>query len=121
MKHLHTFESFLNESQSPIAIIGSPIKIDGLEIAENDFPKPMGWDEATAECSNLGDGWRLPTIEELKTILNFNKTKIPNLNDKYNYWSSTEHVGSTAWFFNFNVEQAYNSGKPRNYARAVRS
>jgi len=121
MKHIHTFESFLNEGQSPAAIIGKTIKIGGLEIAENDFPKPMDWDEATAECAKLGDGWRLPTIEELKTILNSNKTEIPNLNNKYNYWSSTEHAGSIAWFFNFAADQAYNYGKPINYARAVRS
>jgi len=62
----------------PIAsssIIGKPVKIGNLLVAEFDFPKYLSWDDATIACSNLGKGWRLPTKNELN-ILYKNKTKI---------------------------------------------
>jgi hypothetical protein len=34
----------------------------GLEIMKTDLGK-MDWDKAKKECENLGDGWRLPTID----------------------------------------------------------
>src|SRR5690606_35212507 len=42
--------------------------IGNLEIAGEDFPEKMGWGEAKQECQKMGDGWRLPTIDELFTI-----------------------------------------------------
>lgn len=50
------------------AIIGNSIKYKNLEIAQFNFPKEMTWDDANKACTQLGDGWRLPTIEELKII-----------------------------------------------------
>ncbi len=35
----------------------------------------MNWDDAKEACENLGDGWRLPTKDELN-ILYKNKDKI---------------------------------------------
>mgnify|MGYP006195566053 CR=1 FL=1 len=34
----------------------------------NDFPNTMGWSDAKKACSNLGEGWRLPTKSELKFL-----------------------------------------------------
>ena len=52
----------------------STIKIDNLEVMKEDLGK-MKWDEAKKACENLGDGWRLPTKDELN-ILYKNKDKI---------------------------------------------
>ena len=49
-------------------IIGRPIKLDNLEVAQHDFPKSMNWDDAKAACAKLGEGWRLPTKDELNLL-----------------------------------------------------
>lgn len=70
-------------------IIGTPVKIDNLEIAQHDFPEEMDWDTAIQTCIDLGDGWRLPTDKELDILFN-NKNIIGGFVGYY-YWSSTEH------------------------------
>ena len=73
-----------------IHIIGEPIKIGNLEIAQYDFPVAMTWEEANPACFELGLGWRLPTRDEFN-ILYQNKKKIGGFNNQelYRYWSST--------------------------------
>ena len=46
-------------------IISKPVKIGNLEIAQYDFQKKMFWDDAKKACDSLGEGWRLPTKDEL--------------------------------------------------------
>ena len=97
MKNLKTFNEFLNESQlneskvDPRKVIGNPIKIGKLEVAEFDYPSEgfsagLPWKEAKTACSELGDGWRLPTYEELELIYK-NQHKIGNFIDNV-YWAS---------------------------------
>ena len=72
-------------------------EIDGkLEIAQLDFNRKMNWDDATKACSDLGDGWRLPTIKELLNISDC-RDLIGAMPGEY-YWSSTPttYNGSTA-------------------------
>ena len=63
----------------------------------------MPWDNAIAACRNLGNGWRLPSREELLAIYNAKSTLasilaavgdelIPNW-----HWSSTEYSSDHAW------------------------
>lgn len=76
----------------------------------------MTWEEAVMYCKKLGDGWRLPTIEECFMIYN-NK-----LITEYYYWSSMEYDHSLAWFFSFSSGSAYDYGKYNTYyVRAVRT
>ena len=84
-------------------IIGTPIKIGNLEVAQNDFVEKMPWEEAKSACLNLGDGWRLPTIEEAK-ILFKHRNKIGGF-QKYSYWTSTELASNFIW------NQGFTSGK----------
>lgn len=79
-------------------IIGKPIKIENLEVAQYDFLNMMKWWEAKAECAKLGNGWRLPTKDELN-ILYENKDKIGGFAGSY--WSSTEDYNGYAWNQNF--------------------
>jgi hypothetical protein len=71
--------------------IGTPIIIDDLEIAENDFPDKMNFDEAEKACAELGDEWRLPTREELNFLFQ-NKNSIGGFDEgTYDiYCSSTK-------------------------------
>jgi hypothetical protein len=52
-----------------------------------DFPNEMNLEKAIEACSNLGEGWRLPTIKELKTLF-LNNDKIGVIFDG-EYLSST--------------------------------
>jgi hypothetical protein len=44
-----------------------------FEVAEKDMDGKMNWTDATAACKALGNGWRLPTKEEL--LLMFEKSE----------------------------------------------
>jgi hypothetical protein len=80
---------FMVSSQNPSTVIGKPIRIGKILVAQNDFPKIMSWVDAIAACENLGKGWRLPNKEELN-ILFLNKDKIGGFETvASNYWSST--------------------------------
>lgn len=75
-------------AQDAKVIIGKPIKIGNLLVAQNDFPIGMMWDDAIKTCAALGDGWRLPTKDELDTMY-INKDKIGGFSNNF-YWSSKE-------------------------------
>ncbi|MEI6524304.1 MAG: DUF1566 domain-containing protein [Bacteroidota bacterium] len=76
------------------SIIGKPIIIGKLMVAQNDFPYRMNWDNAKTACASLGKDWRLPNRNELNTLFN-NRDKIGGFENRSNnnnnfYWSSTE-------------------------------
>ena len=76
----------------------------------------MTWEEAVKYCKELGDGWRLPTIEECFMIHN-NKLITEDC-----YWSSTENDSSYAWGFSFGSGGAFSSSKSNTYyVRAVKT
>ena len=113
-------------------IIGKPIQIEHLEVAQNDFPKQMNWNEAKKACYALGSRWRLPTKDELN-LLYTNRKKIGGFKKfvlhpatSY-YWSSTEdnNYGSNeyAWrqYFEFDGSQSLVLQTSRFNVRAVRS
>ena len=101
-------------------IIGKPIKIKNLEVAQNDFSQYMTWNEAKKECEKLGSGWRLPTKDELN-ILYQNKDKIVGFANLY-YWSSTEVDLTSAWGQNFTNGDETNASKTYLFhVRAIRA
>lgn len=90
------------------------------------------WEAAKRHCQNLILGgytnWRLPTIKELQTLLDFSKYapsidgEFQNVNTLYSYWSFTNNVGDTfyAWFVNFYYGNSRNYRKTNNgYVRCV--
>lgn len=99
----------------------------------------LTWTEGRDACKNLvfgdigPDAWRLPHINELKSIADTN-FKNPTINTAYfssfsdRYWSQTPHSpGSQAWTLNFKstalgTYDMDNSAKPyRAYVRCVTS
>ena len=91
-------------------------------------------------CADLGEGWYLPAIEELKlftindtirnavnrTLADKDGTKIPDIGTACWYWSSTEEsyqyssVYFCAWYVNMHNGDTYDSNKSNgNYVRAV--
>jgi hypothetical protein len=77
----------------------------------------LQWDDAVAYAKSLGDGWRLPTIEECFIMYN-NKVITGGV-----YWSSSEDGNNNAWHFGFNVGYASYSNFKSNtfFVRAVRA
>ena len=99
----------------------STIKIGNLEVMTEDLEGRYTWDDAMKACADLGDGWRLPTKDELNTLYQ-NKDKIGGFAIDY-YWSSTESYDNGAWyqdFYNGNTLN-YNSKASPNCVRAVRA
>lgn len=74
----------------------------GLEWQAKSFG-PMTWQDAMNHAASLGDGWRMPTIDELYTLADHHcgslATTIFQDNDQYWYWSSSlrEVAESYAW------------------------
>lgn len=76
--------------------IDEMIRIDmadgSLEVLTYDLGQ-RNWEDAMKVCANLGDGWRLPTKDELIMLY----TDLQYLDDYTYYWSSTEGIYDSAW------------------------
>ena len=92
-----------------------------LEVMTYDLGK-MGWDQAIIACAKLGDGWRLPTKDELN-ILYKNKNKIGGFSRKrVSYWSSTVYDYDSPWVQGFRNGHGGADGKDfEANVRAVRT
>ena len=102
-------------------------KIGNLEVMSEDFvndeAKIFSAEEAKKVCADLGDGWRLPTKEELN-VLYENKDEIGGFANTY-YWSSPEddgnywgmHFGDGSW----SGDGSIRSSSPSYVVRAVRN
>ncbi len=117
---LLVFISFCGFSQGTI----ETVKIDSLEVMTEDLGK-ITWKEAKAAVENLGDGWRLPTIQELQFMYD-KRDEIGGFKFKASdiwYWSSKEdYTIGLAWAFYFTTYgKAYTYQKSNEaYVRAVR-
>ena len=102
-------------------IVGTPIKIGNLEVAQHDFNRDWEYDDAKVACAKLGEGWRLPTKDELN-LLYQNKDKIGGFSAAVNYLSSTEYNDGDAWRQYFgNGKQYFYYKYGEYYVRAVRA
>ena len=102
-------------------IIGEPIKIGGLEVAEYDFSEYMYRDDAVRACKALGSSWRLPTKNELN-LLYKNKNKISGFAPE-RYWNrnmTQEFFEHFQDFSNVKQDSCYRNGHLCN-VRAVRT
>jgi len=106
--------------------------VSGLEFQDDAVGSRMKWEAAISHCEALSLGghsdWRLPNINELKTIADRSKRN-PAIVDAFThtssnyYWSSTTYEGNkdNAWVVNFNGGGVYYDGKDgSNYVRCVR-
>jgi hypothetical protein len=90
-------------SQTTDPRVGTPIKIGNIEVSGTKIEKAKfewsyNYDEAVEKCKVLGDGWRIPTIDEL-TIINDNRLKVFGFQNSYGqFWSSTKNNKNDAYF-----------------------
>jgi len=95
-----------------------------FQVADANVTELLSWNDAMFVCSSIGDGWRLPTKEELTGMYEFLYRKGKgNFKTDHFCWTSSENNTNTAWGFRFESEQAnyniFSKGYPM-YARAVR-
>lgn len=90
--------------------------------------KEMPWHKAEAYAKSFGEDWRVPTVDELQTLLDRTKYD-PAMRDEVGfssssyYWSSTTYAGDTsgAWGVHFNYGYVNNYDKTGyGYVRCVR-
>ena len=94
-------------------IVGAPIKIDNLEIAQNDFPEKMNFHDAQFACMNLQDRWRLPTKKELNLM--YKNKEVITSNIFSAYWCSLDENNGFAWYIFFG------NGKWTNFKKEILS
>lgn len=108
-----------------------------LEWAGSDYKGGRtDWYTATAHCANKsveggtysGIPYRLPTIEELKQVIDGNASQGPSNLESWFYWSATETSASSSTAYDLDMTPDINSGKsilnknlPDNYVRCVRN
>jgi len=105
-----------------------------LQWQDNEDAKTVykNWEDAKSYCSSLSLGgyndWRLPTIKELKNIVDYGKNS-PMIDSIFvnvtsnAYWSATTYVSdsSCAWAVDFNVgDDGCSSETGEGYIRCVR-
>lgn len=82
----------------------------GLLWADKDNGSDVNWSQAAGYCENLSlggyDDWRLPTINELKTLYDRSlsqqyKIKGPIKLEAAGMWSGSTNNSGDAWSFNF--------------------
>jgi len=97
----------------------------GLEWQAN-ATESITWREAMDYAESLGDGWRLPTIEELITLIDYNRsnpaTGFPDHPSAW-FWSSSVYASNSSYacFVYFYNGYVYHNDKYYNYhVRCVR-
>jgi hypothetical protein len=94
------------KAQDNRLIITSPTTGDKVQVALEDLGK-MEWENAKKACAKLGDGWRLPTKEEMEVMYrDLHQKGRGNFNLECMYWSGTEYDATNAWAFHFYTGEA---------------
>ncbi len=108
----------VNGKQGVVYVV-TPDGKHGKMISINQAPDTMNWSDAKSWCSNLGGGWRLPTLDELRVIHKVVKTLnqvLAAVGDEIprgSHWSSIERNSEDAWSIYMN------DGSTTNYYKSV--
>ena len=87
------------------------------------------WTNALQTAANIGNGWRLPNVKELDSLVeeacynpSINETYFPNTISSY-YWSSSPvaNGSDSAWIVYFHLGYDYYYKSNSYYVRLVRS
>ncbi len=80
-------KNYLNNDSSENLILTNYESNEQLEIAPNDLDEKMSLEDAKKSCESLGNGWRLPTMTELKIMYDELHLKGKGNFKKDIYWS----------------------------------
>ena len=104
------------------------VKVGDLEWQADVPEQVFTWSDANAYSASLGDGWRLPTIKELLSLVDYEThspacSVFPDCPSEW-FWSSSPVSGDTtfAWAVGFGSGSTYSTGVSSAYrVRCVRS
>jgi len=111
----------MNRPSKPLTnaeIIGNPINLGKIEVAEHDFPDIMNWFDARSACNNLGEEWRLPNLNEMEYVYQYKQRVGGFINGIY--WTGSEAQGDYAFGINFEYGSVGDS-RDRKYLYNVRA
>ena len=80
-------------------------------IMHTESMKHMDWESANEAAEALGDGWRLPTMQELLAMMSSGHIR---LQDKHYIWSNNEYSATEAYAFHFLIEHVETVHKSLN-------
>ena len=112
-----------SEESAQSILITHPISGERIKVAVKDFDDKMNWESAKKACSSLGNGWRLPTYEELKVMHEeLHKNAKGNFKPDV-YWGNAWNDSSQAIMYYFNSGNSFSTNKlnEQHYVRAVRN
>ena len=108
---------------------------DGLVWSKQTSNTEISWEDANAYCNNLqaggmSEGWFLPTVEELRTLVAFDKVNpaadtslfevAEVVANKAFYWTATEQAGDTGKTWQINFANGYTAPADKTLSRWVR-
>ena len=91
----HKNDSSQNDTLSKVGLIFQ-VKGQNIFVADKDFPTRLDWKEAQNLCSHIGNGWRLPSNDELDAM--YTQLHLQGRGNFYGlgYWSNQEIDSSNA-------------------------
>ena len=100
------------------------MKVGDLEWQADVPDRQFTWSDANAYAASLGDGWRLPTIEELLTLVDYGKRNpacsvFPDCPSEW-FWSSSVYSGDTAYAWSVSFYNGYTYNSVVSYTLRVR-
>ncbi len=118
------YQSYDNKSSSvsvrACRAYGNYLTVGNIEVYPTNAPREMTWDEANEYCKSLGEGWRLPTKDELNQMYQL-KDEIDGFGEGW-LWSSSQSSNVYAWFQGFSYGEQGNGNKSNVYSvRACRA
>jgi hypothetical protein len=117
LEELEKLDDATQEAEMTNNVVKSKI-IGDLEWQDEIVPK-MSWDKALEYAKSLREGWRLPTVQELVSLWDYDKGCCPEFPDASDwYWSSSPFVSYYACYVIFNY--GYVSDDARYYEFGVR-
>jgi hypothetical protein len=98
------------------------MKTETFEFSDTDIPGGMDWYTAKIACEALGEGWRLPTKEELNHMFQLHEKGLGDF-EFYVYWAESEPgILENDWCQSFDGGLQFYYNKINTfYVRPVRS
>jgi serine/threonine-protein kinase len=90
--------------------------LENLQVYHKDIGS-MSWFEGIKACNNLGSGWRLPNLNELRILFD-NKDQIGGFSEVEYYWCTEENIlnATVKYFYTgyecFRIKQNYFKVRP---------
>ena len=116
LAEINRLMQLLVEAEKPAAPAIRTVKVGDLEWQADVPDRTFTWAEAKKYAASLGDGWRLPTIKELLTLVDYEKhnpacSVFPDCPSAW-FWSSSPFAGiaTSAWGVYFDNGGACNDG-----------